>query len=286
VIYFNINGLFHKSQHGFRAGYSCETAMHELISSFKLNQQKQSNNLAMFVDFKKAFDFVNSDLLLVKLKYYGFCSSSLKLINNYFRDRKQMVNYRDMNSTITDIMLGVLHGSILGPLFFLIFINDLIFEYDGGHCALFADDTTLYTSGDKFESCLKKTVIEIDKLKEWCLFNRLLVNWDKTYAMYICSARTRKNENIPDTCVFGLEKVSIVRKCKLLGVMIDDELSFKDHVASICGRVCTCICFLFCIEFPCLFTKLTIIKDQNFCIIVLVVYYGISSEICKFFISG
>jgi hypothetical protein len=84
--YFNENQLFHKSQHGFRAGYSYESALYESISSFKSKLEKKQLNLAIFVDFKKAFDFVNSDLLLIKLRAYGF-DIVLKMTLNCFQEK-------------------------------------------------------------------------------------------------------------------------------------------------------------------------------------------------------
>jgi hypothetical protein len=94
LIYFNLNNLYPKSQHGFRTGFSRATAFHDLISAFKLSNQKKQINLALFVDFRKAFDYVYSDLLLLKLRFYGFGSESLKLIQNYFTSLKQIPQCR------------------------------------------------------------------------------------------------------------------------------------------------------------------------------------------------
>jgi hypothetical protein len=98
--------LFHKSQHGFRAGFSCETALHELISNWRNNINHDLINLALFVDFKKAFDYINSDLLLIKLYCYGFSYDSIKLIANFFYDRKQVVKYKGNFSSSSQIIFS------------------------------------------------------------------------------------------------------------------------------------------------------------------------------------
>ena len=237
LIYFNLNNLLHKPQHGFRTGFSCETALHELVSAFKLSNQKKLINLALFVDFRKAFDYVNSDLLLLKLRFYGFGSESLKLIQNYFTSRKQMVRYRNADSSILEICLGVPQGSILGPLLFLIFINDMIFEFEEGKCALFADDTTIRCSGQTYVLCWQEMQLDVHNLQSWCRHNRLMVNWEKTFAMVIGDARYLKNIVIPDDCEFGSDRVKLVRHFKLLGVIIDETLSFKLHIDQVCKKV-------------------------------------------------
>ena len=117
TIYANLNGLFFSGQHGFRNGHSCETALHELISYLNENRNKRLISLLLFVDYRKAFDLVDTRLLLRKLFHYGFDNSALNLIANYFTDRFQTVKYNKVKSPLMDLNLGVPQGSVLGPLF-------------------------------------------------------------------------------------------------------------------------------------------------------------------------
>ena len=129
-------------QSGFRwqHGHSCETALHELISTLNKSRDTIQIILLIFIDFRKAFDLVDSRILLRKLGHYGFDNLALNLLSKYFCDRFQTVKYDDQKSSLMSINLGVPQGSILGPLFFLIFINDFGYISDL-NCKIFADDT-------------------------------------------------------------------------------------------------------------------------------------------------
>ena len=235
-------------------------------------------NMALFVDFKKSFDYVNSDLLLVKLRCYGFDSNALELFSNYFRQRKQYVSFKNITSSIVEILLGVPQGSILGPLLFLIFINDLIFDFNEiGNCVLFADDTTIHVSGKEQLQCIDQLRIEVDKLKSWCSFNRLQVNWDKTYIMPIVSSRAIKTMNFEHEYSFGDDVVRVVKVFKLLGVHLDCTLSFVTNVEETCKKVRGALFslkskFFLSFETKLQFFKTFILPHFDYCI-SLAIYY-------------
>ena len=154
--YFDNNKLFYSGQHGFRRNHSCETALHELISDLNESKDKKLISLLLFIDFRKAFDCLDTKLLLSKLFHYGFDTSSINLIANYFSNRSQITKLGKITSSSLPISLGVPQGSILGPLFFLIFINDLPYFCNELRCKLFADDTTLYQDSEDIDQLINQ----------------------------------------------------------------------------------------------------------------------------------
>jgi hypothetical protein len=153
--FLNLNNILFAGQHGFRNGHSCETALHELISLVNVNRYKRLISLLLFIDLRKAFDLVDSRLLLRKLFHYGFDASALNLLANYFTDEFQTVKYDKKRSPLMSIKLSVPQGSVLGPLFFLIFINDLAFISELV-CKMFADDTTLVDADEHLETLIRR----------------------------------------------------------------------------------------------------------------------------------
>ncbi len=227
--YFEKNKIFTPHQHGFRKGHSCETALHELISDLNKARDKKLINLLLFIDFKKAFDTVDSKLLLAKLFHYGFDTASLLLVADYFNNRHQKTKIGNSFSKSNLILLGVPQGSILGPLFFLIFINDLLHFLLDVSAKLFADDTTLYCSGAELGDlhCRFDRIIKL--LLEWCSKNRIDINWKKTFFMVI----TNKRIKIPESFMFSDIEIKCVDEFKLLGVTIDNKLNFNSHISNI-----------------------------------------------------
>ena len=225
-IHLKANEILFIGQHGFRDNHSCETALHELISDLNKTKDKKLISLLLFIDFRKAFDLVDPQLLLHKLQHIGFDQSALNLIKNYFTDRSQLVTLNGCSSIQLDNKLGVPQGSILGPLFFTIFINDLPFFLQNVKCLMFADDTTLYDEGKCLEKLIKKFEIYIKYLLEWCTYNKMDINWAKTFFMIVTNQRLKHPKSI---CILE-NRIHVVNSFKLLGVEIDNRLNFSEFV--------------------------------------------------------
>ena len=148
--YFTTNSLFCKQQYGFMKNASTELAALELIDRLlnQLNAQKIPTNL--YLDLSKAFDSINHDILLDKLRYYGVTDGSIQLLKSYLSNRKQYVQIDGVMSSMQYIQTGIPQGSIVGPLLFSIYINDIVKCTEKFNCILYADDTTLNSTIDCF----------------------------------------------------------------------------------------------------------------------------------------
>ena len=186
--------------------------------------------MALFVDFKKAFDLINPELLFLKLFHYGFDNKSLMLIKDYFKNRKQVTIVEDSLSPPVEMHLGVPQGSVLGPLLFLIFINDLALNVDLT-CYLFADDTTIYYTGNDLESVKSIFKLKLESFLTWVNFNHLFINWSKTKIMILADNKFYKLET--ESIVLDSKDVEVVSNFCLLGILIDQNLNFKGYVSKL-----------------------------------------------------
>ena len=224
IQYLKKEKLFFSKQFGFRDSHSCESALHDVISNMNRILSERSIGLYLFIDFRKAFDLVNSNILLYKLKHgFSFDDSSILLLENYFKDRKQTVSVDGISSDSCDVKLGIPQGSCLGPLLFLLFINDLPNFLSEFNCVLFADDTSLNVEHPNIDVLFIRFFVMTDKLSLWCIFNLLDINWRKTFVMFITNKRKIK---LPDFIWIDDILVEVVQSFLLLGVLLDNKLNF------------------------------------------------------------
>ena len=223
VEHMKINKLFSECQHGFRQHRSCVTQLlHMMEDLTRLIDDKQNVDMIYF-DFKKAFDTVPHNRLLTKLEYYGITGNILSWIENFLSDRKQMVKVGSKFSDSINVTSGIPQGSILGPILFTIFINDLPNEVES-FCKIFADDTKIYN----VTSESKRLQDDINAMILWSENWQLYFNTGKCKRMHIGTSND-KNEY---TMKIGDEDTTI-EECteeKDLGVIIDNQLKFDRHV--------------------------------------------------------
>ena len=182
--YFDTNNLFHTSQYGFRKGHSTELAVLEIVDRIIQEMDNGELPLNIYLDLSKAFDTLDFDILLYKLKHYGIIGIANTLFENYLNNRKQFVSWNDVNSQLKTIKTGVPQGSVLGPLLFLIYINDISNASHLFQFISYADDSTLFNSLKSFGTHTSKKINEeLNNVCDWLKVNRLSLNADKTNFM-------------------------------------------------------------------------------------------------------
>lgn len=235
--YLSTNELLSEQQFGFRRFHSTATALLDCSNEWFVNMDRGLYNLVVFLDLKKAFDTVNHDILLAKLELYGIKDPTLKLFKSYLSHRTQFCHVNGKFSDSIPISYGVPQGSVLGPLLFLIYINDLPNCLERTTARLFADDTNITASGKSIEEAEVALNYDLHNIKEWLLANKLCLNIVKTEYILIGS-RYKINELTEQPRVFiGDEPVRRVSETKALGVKIDQFLTWDSHIDSISKKI-------------------------------------------------
>lgn len=181
--YLSKQKILNNRQFGFRAGPNTFDAIDLLTSDLYNALNNHKSIISIFIDFSKAFDTVDLNILVDKLQHYGTRGCVQKWFESYLIGRSQFTSYNKSKSTIKPIHLGVPQGSILGSILFLLYIHDICNASTALNTMQFADDSTLYMIGDNPTDLIYRANQELSAFAEWCLANRLAINTAKTFYM-------------------------------------------------------------------------------------------------------
>ena len=226
--YLNGNSILSNHQFGFRSGHSTEMPLTIALDRITHALDRRQHVISIFLDLQKAFDMVDHSILLKKLEHYGVRGVSLGWFNSYLTNRRQIVKLNSVMSDCQPIVCGVPQGSILGPLLFLIFINDICNLPMNLYPLLFADDTTLLYANANIDDLISTVNNDLDVLSKWFKSNRLLLNINKTNFMFFSlNAMLHRNDFPIEIDNTPIHRVS---ETKFLGVFIDSKLTWSSHI--------------------------------------------------------
>ena len=232
--YLDSNKHLFIDQYGFRNLHSVVSCLLNCTNDWYVNIDRGKFTAMIFIDLKKAFDTVDHQILLNKMRNYGINGLEHQWFSSYLDNRRQFCKVNGVCSDLAEINIGVPQGSCLGPLLFLIYINDLPFALKRAKATMYADDTAISFSSDNIEEIDAVVNAELACLEKWLQGNKLSLNVVKTQAMIIGSSqKLRKIDTpmvpIPHFQVNGKD-IDLVKETKYLGLMIDDNLKWESNV--------------------------------------------------------
>ena len=227
--------ILYRCQFGFRKNYSTSHALLHLINRISTAIDQRETTVGVFLDLSKAFDTLDHEILFAKLEHYGIRNVALQWIKSYFSNRGQFVQINQTCSSTQTIKCGVPQGSILGPLFFILYINDLPRASKLTEPLLFADDTSIFFSNSNpnyLENVLNNELLNIDI---WLKCNKLSINVQKTSYVIFRPSQRKVNHNF--SLSFGGQPLTQSNVTKFLGVYFDEHLTWKYHINFVCKQI-------------------------------------------------
>ena len=237
INYLNKLDILTPSQYGFRKKSSTYMALVDICDQITNSIDNRDYCAGVFIDLSKAFDTIDHTILLTKLQHYGIRGVALDWFKSYLTNRAQFVSIESVNSDNGDITCGVPQGSILGPLLFLIYINDIYCSSSVLKFILFADDTNLFYSSKSISDLQHVLNHEMAALSDWFKANKLSLNIDKTSYILFCANNARRIPEPSFELYIESIKVKRVESCKFLGVYLDEKMTWKTHIDQITSKM-------------------------------------------------
>ena len=241
MAYLEINGILYDSQYGFREKHSTENILINIVNQIQPHFDKGMLSCGVFIDLKKAFDRIDHCILLQKLYHYGIRGIINDWFHSYLTDRVRSTKIGSEVSTKLTTACGVPEGSVLGPLLFLLYVNDLCRSSDKLSFYLFADDTNLLYADRDINSLEKVVNAELSRVQEWLVANKLTVNAKKSNFVIFHPYQKKLDHDVVMK-IFDIhtkEFVLLDQKTyiKYLGILIDPNLTWKYHISYMTSKV-------------------------------------------------
>ena len=239
------NNSIYENQYGFRSGRSCEHALLNAQNLLLDSLSKHQVSIILLIDFSKAFDLVEHKILLNKLEHYGIRGPALKWLESYLSNRKQYVSVNGAESTSLILEHGVPQGSILGPLLFIIYINDMPEISTSAKFILYADDANIIITSDTVEQASEQIEMLSKKLVHWVSSNGLVLNLKKT--KYMIFSQTR-NLELSQPLIISDTLIERKNEARFLGVIMDDKLNWSRHIKTVQSKMARYVGILYKIK--------------------------------------
>lgn len=232
------NNLLFKGQSGFREKHSCESALQYVCSKWRSNIHDGDVVLSVFIDLQRAFETIDRKRLVQKLQTCGITNSALVWFADYLENRSHVTRVNNVTSNPVNSEIGVPQGSVLGPLLFVLYVNDLNRVLDNTFLSLFADDTLICVNGKDFNQIVDTINSKLDILYNWLCVNRLSLNVKKTKYM-VFGSKQNCNRFLENNYSIKIDDVPIesTSNMKYLGVILDSQLNFSLHVDHISKKI-------------------------------------------------
>lgn len=234
--YLQENHVICPQQHGFVPNRTTSSAVVTLAQVINSALHKNQLAIGVFLDIKKAFDSVNHSILINKLEKYGIIGNSLKFFASYLSSRKQKVVIDNHHSSYSDLTCGVPQGSVLGPILFSLYVNDLPLAIQNSKILMYADDTAIIFCGDSLSEMQDTILAEMDSIYSWFLKSKLTINTDKTKCV-IFHSRRKVIDNSSFSVYINDKPIENVTSFKYLGVVFDSHLHWKEQIQKVCKKL-------------------------------------------------